>query len=79
MGCARPERLQELADALTPRELIACCQKWLAFTQELCVVLFGPKLLSSISVLTVAAMRLDVRHGAEPLAVATAPVRAAGS
>ena len=32
MGCARPERLQELADALTPRELIACCQKWLAFT-----------------------------------------------
>ena len=39
----------------------------------------GLKLLSSISVLTVAPMRLDVRHGAEPLAVATAPVRAAGS
>jgi hypothetical protein len=30
MRCARPERLQELADALTPRDLIACGQKWLA-------------------------------------------------
>ncbi len=30
MGCARPERLRELADALTPRDLIACGQKWLA-------------------------------------------------
>ena len=26
----RPERLRELADALTPRDLIACGQKWLA-------------------------------------------------
>jgi hypothetical protein len=30
MGCARAERLRELADALTPRDLIACGQKWLA-------------------------------------------------
>jgi len=30
MRCARPERLQELADALSPRDLIACGQKWLA-------------------------------------------------
>ena len=30
MRCARPERLQELADALTPRDLIACGQKWLS-------------------------------------------------
>jgi hypothetical protein len=30
MRCAKPERLQELADALTPRDLIACGQKWLA-------------------------------------------------
>ena len=30
MRCARPERLQELADALTPRDLIGCGQKWLA-------------------------------------------------
>jgi hypothetical protein len=28
--CAKPERLQELADSLTPRDLIACGQKWLA-------------------------------------------------
>ena len=32
MGCARPERLQELADELTPRDLVTCGQKWLAFT-----------------------------------------------
>jgi hypothetical protein len=30
MRCARPERLEELADALTPRDLIACGQKWLS-------------------------------------------------
>ena len=30
MRCARPERLQELADSLTPRDLIACGQKWLS-------------------------------------------------
>jgi hypothetical protein len=30
MRCAKPERLQELADALTPRDLIACGQKRLA-------------------------------------------------
>jgi hypothetical protein len=28
--CAKPERLQELADSLTPKDLIACGQKWLA-------------------------------------------------
>lgn len=28
--CARPVRLQELADSLAPRDLIACGQKWLA-------------------------------------------------
>ena len=28
--CAAPERLQQLADALTPRDLVACGQKWLA-------------------------------------------------
>ena len=37
-----------------------------------------PKLLSSVNVLTVAPMRLDVHHGAEPVAVPP-PVRAAGS
>ncbi len=30
MRCARPERLRELADSLTPRDLIACGRKWLA-------------------------------------------------
>ena len=30
MGCAEPKRLQELADELAPRDLIACGQKWLA-------------------------------------------------
>jgi hypothetical protein len=29
-SCAAPERLQQLADALDPRELSACGQKWLA-------------------------------------------------
>jgi hypothetical protein len=28
--CAKPERLQQLADSLTPKDLIACGQKWLA-------------------------------------------------
>src|SRR5437867_368919 len=28
--CAAPERLQQLADALSPRDLVACGQKWLA-------------------------------------------------
>jgi len=28
--CAKPERLQELADSLAPKDLIACGQKWLA-------------------------------------------------
>jgi hypothetical protein len=32
-----------------------------------------------INVLTVSPMRLDVHHGGEPVAVAIAPVRAAGS
>jgi hypothetical protein len=30
MSCAKPDRLQELADKLTPHDLIACSQKWLA-------------------------------------------------
>ena len=30
MSCAKPERLQEIADALTPRDLVSCGQKWLA-------------------------------------------------
>ena len=30
MRCAKPERLQELADELTPHDLVACGQKWLA-------------------------------------------------
>ena len=30
MSCAKPERLQELADELTPRDLVSCGQKWLA-------------------------------------------------
>ncbi len=30
MGCADPERLQELADELTPHDLVRCGQKWLA-------------------------------------------------
>jgi hypothetical protein len=30
MRCSRPERLQELADELTPRDLVSCGQKWLA-------------------------------------------------
>jgi hypothetical protein len=30
MGCAEPGRLQELADELTPRDLVSCGQKWLA-------------------------------------------------
>jgi hypothetical protein len=28
--CAKPERLQQLADELSPRDLVACGQKWLA-------------------------------------------------
>jgi hypothetical protein len=28
--CALPNRLQEIADSLTPRDLVACGQKWLA-------------------------------------------------
>ena len=30
LSCAKPDRLQELADQLTPHDLIACSQKWLA-------------------------------------------------
>ncbi len=30
IGCADPERLQELADKLTPHDLVSCGQKWLA-------------------------------------------------
>jgi hypothetical protein len=30
LTCAAPERLQELADSLTVRDLVACGQKWLA-------------------------------------------------
>jgi hypothetical protein len=30
MSCAKPGRLQELADELTPRDLVSCGQKWLA-------------------------------------------------
>ena len=30
MGCTDPERLQELADKLTPHDLVSCGQKWLA-------------------------------------------------
>ena len=30
IGCADPERLQELADELTPHDLVSCGQKWLA-------------------------------------------------
>jgi hypothetical protein len=30
MSCAKPVRLQELADGLTPRDLVSCGQKWLA-------------------------------------------------
>ena len=30
LKCANPARLQELADSLTPRDLLQCGQKWLA-------------------------------------------------
>ena len=30
LKCAAPERLQQLADSLTPRHLVTCGQKWLA-------------------------------------------------
>ena len=30
LRCANPARLQELSDSLTPRDLLACGQKWLA-------------------------------------------------
>jgi hypothetical protein len=30
LRCSAPDRLQELADSLTPRDLVACGQKWLA-------------------------------------------------
>ena len=30
LKCSAPERLQELADSLTPRDLLTCGQKWLA-------------------------------------------------
>jgi hypothetical protein len=30
LKCAKPDRLQELADQLTPRDLVTCGQKWLA-------------------------------------------------
>src|ERR1700686_917260 len=29
--CAKPDRLQELADQLAPRDLVTCGQKWLAY------------------------------------------------
>ncbi len=31
LRCSDPETLQELADSLTPRDLIACGQKWIAY------------------------------------------------
>jgi len=30
LRCSAPDRLQELADSLTPRDLVTCGQKWLA-------------------------------------------------
>jgi hypothetical protein len=30
LKCAEPDRLQHLADSLTPRDLVTCGQKWLA-------------------------------------------------
>jgi hypothetical protein len=30
LKCAAPDRLQQLADSLTPRNLVTCGQKWLA-------------------------------------------------
>ena len=30
LGCAEPRRLQELADELTPRDIVSCGQKWLS-------------------------------------------------
>ena len=30
LRCAHPEKLQELADSLTPHDLLSCGQKWLA-------------------------------------------------
>src|SRR6185503_19556888 len=30
LKCAAPDRLQELADSLAPRDLVSCGQKWLA-------------------------------------------------
>src|SRR6478736_5483132 len=30
LKCAAPDRLQELANSLTPRDLVTCGQKWLA-------------------------------------------------
>jgi hypothetical protein len=30
LKCAAPDRLQQLADSLTPRDLVSCSQKWLA-------------------------------------------------
>ncbi len=31
IGCAEPRRARELADELTPRDLVSCGQKWLAY------------------------------------------------
>jgi len=31
LSCAAPDRLQELANSLTPRDLVTCGQKWLAY------------------------------------------------
>jgi hypothetical protein len=31
LKCAAPDRLQELANSLTPRDLVTCGQKWLAY------------------------------------------------
>ena len=34
--CAAPDRLQELANSLTPRDLVTCGQKWLAHRARAC-------------------------------------------
>ena len=31
LNCSDPERLQQLADSLTSKDLLTCCQKWLAY------------------------------------------------
>ena len=75
--CARPERLQELADefdAARPRHLRPEVAR--LHLRSFCVVLFGPKTFEQIRCLDGGAHAAGCSPWRRPIAVATAPVRA---